>query len=166
MSSTEVPGAAVLTCTHKAFADLTLHELYELLCLRDEVFVVGQKITAEPEVDGLDPQCTHILGRDANGRMIATARLFLDKTPVKVGRVAVASARQGQGLGTALMAYVHTVLGARPAAMSAQAHLGPWYSRLGWQPVGEVYVEAEIPHMHMKRGGDTRLGPTQKESSS
>ncbi|MFZ4579654.1 MAG: GNAT family N-acetyltransferase [Myxococcota bacterium] len=137
--------------THKSFDALTLHELYELMCLRDDVFVVGQKVTSEPEIDGLDPLCVHVMGRDDGGRIVATARLFVHEDPVKVGRVAVARDLQGQGIGSRLMAYVHEVLGERPAAMHAQAHLESWYTRLGWTAVGDVFDEAEIPHRHMVR---------------
>lgn len=139
--------------THKPFDALTLHELYELMCLRDDVFVVGQKVTSEPEVDGLDPQCVHVIGRDDGGRIVATARLFVREAPIKVGRVAVARHLQGQGIGSRLMTYVHEVLGERPAAMHAQAHLERWYTRLGWTAVGDVFDEAEIPHRHMVRPG-------------
>ena len=140
-----------LTLSHKPFAELTLDELYDLLWLRDIVFVVGQGITAESEVDGYDRQCTHVMGRDATGKMIATARLFLDKSPVKVGRVAVHTDLQRSGLGTALMQYVNDLIGERPAAMSAQAHLEAWYTRVGWQRVGDVYDEANIAHLKMTR---------------
>lgn len=140
-----------LTFAHKPFAELTLTELYELLWLRDIVFVVGQQITAECEVDGHDPECEHVIGRDASGKIVATARLFLGKNPVKVGRVAVHTDLQRSGLGSELMAYVNGILGDRPGLMSAQAHLGPWYTRMGWQQVGDVYEEARIPHIKMIR---------------
>ena len=140
-----------ITFSHKAFDDLALRELYDLLQLRDEVFVVGQKITAESEVDGLDPQCVHIIGREANGRIVATTRLFLDTLPVKVGRVAVHNSLQRRGIGTQLMRYVHTVIGNRAATMSAQAHLQDWYAGLGWQRKGDGYLEANIPHVKMVR---------------
>ena len=142
----------MLDFSHKPFADLSLRELYDLLALRDRVFVVGQRITAEAEVDGLDPRAVHVIGRDASGQVVATARLFFDARPVKVGRVAVDTHLQRQGLGSQLMAYVHQVLGDRPAAMSAQAHLEDWYAGLGWRREGETYVEAEIPHVRMTRG--------------
>ena len=140
-----------LTFTHKPFAELTLDELYDVLWLRDIVFVVGQGITAECEVDGEDRACTHVIGRDAQGKVVATARLFLHKSPVKVGRVAVHTDLQRGGHGSALMQYVNDVVGDRPAAMSAQAHLEPWYARMGWQRVGDVYDEANIPHVKMIR---------------
>jgi ElaA protein len=140
-----------LNFTHKPFAELTLDELYDLLWLRDVVFVVGQGITAESEVDGYDRQCTHVIGRDASGKIVATARIFMAKEPVKVGRVAVHTDLQRSGLGSALMAYVNDIIGDRPAAMSAQAHLEAWYTRVGWQREGDVYEEANILHLKMTR---------------
>lgn len=138
---------------HKTFDELGLRELYAVLQLRDEVFVVGQKITAEPEVDGMDPFAVHVLGRDGDGRLVATARLFFGDGPVKVGRVAVHPSLQGRGLGRQLMRYVHGVMGDAAGAMSAQAHLESWYSELGWQRVGGLYFEANIPHIKMIRPG-------------
>ena len=135
---------------HRPFTDLSLWQLHDLLWLRNVVFVYGQKITAEPEVDGRDPECVHVWGSVGN-QVVATARLFMDHDPIKVGRIAVHPDWQGQGIGSQLMAYVHQVLGARPAAMSAQAYLVEWYQRLGWIPQGETYEEAGIPHIFMTR---------------
>ncbi len=148
------------------FRDLSLMELHDLLWLRNEVFVVGQRITCEPEVDGYDPECTHVIGRTHEGRVVATARLFLGRDPVKVGRIAVARDLQGQGLGVGLMAAVHEVIGDRAGAMSAQAYLERWYGRLGWQRVGEPYEEAEIPHIAMVRPRLGERGATDSGAAS
>jgi ElaA protein len=136
---------------HRAFAELTLLELHDLLRLREEVFVVGQGITVEAEIDGRDPEAVHVWARDGEGTMVAAARLLPHGDDVKVGRVAVMPARQRGGVGTALMAYVHGLLGARRGVMSAQAHLRDWYERLGWSAQGEGYDEAGIPHVRMVR---------------
>ncbi len=142
---------------HRRFEELSLLELHDLLWLRNEVFVVGQKITSEAEVDGLDPQCVHVVGVDDDGRTVATARLFMDGSPIKVGRIAVARDLQRTGLGTRLMRYVHEVIGDRDAAMSAQDYLRGWYGSLGWVADTGIYDEAGIPHVHMvrKRTGTT-----------
>jgi ElaA protein len=137
----------------RAFEDLTLMEFHDLVRLREEVFVVGQRITAEPEIDGLDPAALHVLGIDGQGRLVATARLLAQEDPVRVGRVAVHPAFQRQGVGTSLMEVVHALLGDRSATMSAQAHLVPWYERLGWTPRSEPYEEAGIPHRSLVRPG-------------
>lgn len=148
--------APPLAFTAKPFAALTLGEFHALVRLREEVFVVGQRITTEAEIDGLDPQCVHVLGRDPAGEVVATARLFTAARPVKVGRICVALPCQRRGLGSALMRYVHTLLDARPpgeraGVMSAQAHLVPWYEQLGWTAEGPVYDECGIPHRRLRR---------------
>ncbi len=142
---------------HRHFSALSQRELYDLMLLREDVFVVGQKITAELEIDGLDPECVHVIGFDAEDQIVATARLFMDADPIKIGRIAVSTKLQGEGVGTELMHYVHHVMAGRAGLMSAQAYLERWYSRLGWQRKGEVYDEAEIPHIKMVRPGTSRV---------
>jgi len=139
----------MITFQCKPFDQLSTMELYEVLHLRDLVFVVGQEITAEPEVDGADPGFHHLVGRDEAGRVIATARLTLGREPVRVGRVAVHPDRQRSGTGTALMVEVQRLLGARAAVLNAQAHLEPWYARLGWRREGGAFLEAGIEHVRM-----------------
>ena len=133
----------------KPFAELAALELYEILCLRDLVFVVGQKITAVPEVDGRDPAFHHLIGRDRRGDVVATARLDLDGNCCKVGRVAVRDDKQHQGIGSALMREAQRIIGRRPAVLNAQAHLEKWYAGLGWAREGPVFLEADIPHVRM-----------------
>lgn len=132
----------------KAFETLTLHELYEIMHLRDRVFVVGQKITAVSEIDGLDPECEHAMLWRGDA-LIGTARIFHQRMPRSVGRVAVDTTLQRQGIGSRLMRGVQAHLGEAPAELHAQAHLEAWYARLGWRRVGEVFIEAEIPHVTM-----------------
>ncbi len=138
---------------HRNFSALSQRDLYDLMVLREDVFVVGQKITAELEIDGLDPECVHIIGFDADEKVVATARLFMNADPIKIGRIAVSTKLQGEGVGTELMHYVHRIMAGRPGLMSAQAYLEDWYTRLGWQREGEIYDEAEIPHIKMVRPG-------------
>ena len=59
---------------------------------------------------------------------------------------------QRAGYGTAMMRLINEWLGDRRAEMHAQAHLEPWYSRLGWRRVGEEFMEAKIPHVTMRWG--------------
>jgi ElaA protein len=133
------------------FDDLSAREVYDLLHLRDLVFVVGQQITAEPEVDGLDPDCMHAR-LVVDGSPIATARIFHEKAPMIVGRVAVHPDSQRQGIGTVLMRHLQDWLGERPAELHAQSHLEEWYASLGWERFGEEFVEAQIPHVMMRWG--------------
>jgi ElaA protein len=136
----------------KHYRELSKDELYQIMVLRDLVFVVGQKITAVPEVDGRDPECEHAM-LFVDGELVGTARIFCDLEPIVVGRVAVHSGWQGRGLGTVLMQAVQEHLGGRAAELHAQAHLEDWYSRLGWQRFGEMFEEAQIPHVMMRWEG-------------
>lgn len=136
------------------FDALTVHDLYAALALRDRVFVVQQQITCVAEVDGEDPRCTFALLWDTSQSphtLVGTARLFEGQDPVVVGRVAVDTQRQRAGLGSALMRAVNDYLGDRPAELHAQAHLRAWYEGLGWRAVGPEYLEAQIPHVTMRR---------------
>ncbi|MFU8806058.1 MAG: GNAT family N-acetyltransferase [Bradymonadaceae bacterium] len=135
----------------KRFEALSLQELYDVLYLRNVVFVVGQKITSEPEVDGLDPRCSHAM-LYAGDELVGTARVFDEESPMVIGRVAVHTERQREGLGTILMERIQDELGDTACELHAQAHLEEWYSRLGWKRVGEVFDEAGIPHVMMVRG--------------
>ena len=134
--------------THR-FYDLSLDQLYEIMCLRDLVFVVGQKVTAVQEVDGEDRDYHHVCGWDEAGDLRAYARVAYDETPAKVGRVAVHPDLQRTGLGSQLMGVIQTELGDRSGAMHAQAHLEAWYRSLGWHREGDLFMEAEIPHVFM-----------------
>lgn len=133
----------------KSFEELRRSELYDVLRLRCEVFVVGQEITEEPEIDGRDPMCSHALVRD-EGELVGTARIFTDREPMSVGRVAVATDRQCEGIGTALMEGVQQWIGERRCELHAQAYLEEWYERLGWERVGGEFMEADIPHVLMR----------------
>jgi ElaA protein len=135
----------------KHYRELSKDELYRIMVLRNLVFVVGQQITAEPEVDGRDPECEHAM-LCVDGELVGTARIFCDEDPAVIGRVAVHTDWQGRGLGTVLMQAIQQRLGARLTELHAQAHLEDWYSRLGWQRVGETFEEAKIPHVMMRWG--------------
>lgn len=135
----------------KHFDELSSREIYDILHLRDVVFVVGQKITAVPEVDGLDPQCAHVRAF-VDGALAGTARIFVDEDPLVVGRVAVRPDLQRSGIGTRMMEFVGEWLDGRPAELHAQAYLEAWYARLGWTRFGDPFEEAEIPHVMMRRG--------------
>ena len=136
------------------FAELDLYRLYRIMCLRDRVFVVGQGITAESELDGRDPDAWHVEAYSGD-RLVATARLFVSEDPISVGRIAVDHEIQRTGYGTEMMHWVNDWLGERRAEMHAQAHLEPWYSRLGWMRTGDVFMEADIPHVTMRWGNWT-----------
>ena len=131
------------------YDSLSPDDLYSILHLRCLVFVVGQQITAEPEIDGRDPECAHAMAT-IDGELVGTARIFVDENPISIGRVAVAPDRQREGIGTAMMEAIQAWLDGRAAELHAQAYLEDWYASLGWETVGDEYMEAEIPHLTMR----------------
>lgn len=134
-----------------AFDALTSRALHDVLKLRSDVFILEQGITTEADVDGLDPEAEHVIGRDAEGRVVATARLRPGPEGIHVERVVVAAERRDEGVGGALMAFVHTRLAGDGGVMSAQLDVLRWYEAQGWRPVGDVYDEGGVPHCRMVR---------------
>lgn len=137
--------------------ELSARELYALLRLRAEVFVVEQRC-AYLDPDGLDLEAWHLLGRDASGALQACARLLDDGEaagPCRIGRVVTAPAARGAGLGRQLMqqalAHCQRLWPARPVLLGAQAHLQRFYAGLGFVPISDVYDEDGIPHIDMQR---------------
>ncbi len=119
--------------------------------VRTEVFVVEQGVPAEIERDAFDAVCRHAIARDAGGRVIATGRLLPDG---HIGRMAVRRAARGAGVGGAvLQALIAEAArrGLREVALNAQTHALAFYLRHGFEAVGEVFMEAGIPHRAMRR---------------
>lgn len=140
------------------FDRLSGREVHDVLQLRSRVFVVEQTC-AFLEADGLDPQCWHGLGRDENGRLIATARLVppgLKYEEPAIGRVVTAPEVRRSGAGRALMlsaiAQTQRLWPGQPIRLGAQRYLEKFYDSLGFKPVGEPYDEDGIPHIEMLRG--------------
>ncbi|HEM3517748.1 TPA: GNAT family N-acetyltransferase [Streptococcus suis] len=138
----------------KSFDQLSLQELYGILTLRVDVFVVEQACPY-PEVDGKDPNCLHLLGMD-NGELVAYLRILpagLSYDEVSIGRVVIKPSHRGKGLGRPMMEQaIHFITNEwkeRQIKIGAQAHLEKFYSSLGFEPVSEVYLEDDIPHLDM-----------------
>ncbi|HVF32058.1 MAG TPA: GNAT family N-acetyltransferase [Acidimicrobiales bacterium] len=125
---------------------LTPTQLYDLLRLRAEVFVVEQGC-AYLDPDGLDlePTTRHLWVED-DGRVVAALRIVGNA----IGRVVTASPRRSQGLASALVE--RAVDGTpRPVRLNAQSHLVGWYEGLGFVVDGAGFVEDGIPHTPMIR---------------
>lgn len=143
-----------LSWTCCALDALSARELYALLKLRSEVFVVEQRcLYLDP--DGQDLTALHLLGRDESGALLACARLIPTSAGPKIGRVLTAPAARGAGQGRALMRRAIAECAQRwpgqPIALSAQAHLQGFYASLGFAPTSAVYDEDGIPHIDMRR---------------
>ena len=139
------------------FSELGPRLLHDVLRLRVDIFVVEQNCPY-PEVDGQDPDALHILGQQADGTLVAYARILpakADGVP-HIGRVVVAKEHRGTGLGKRVMQEAFRVLqeryGSTRSAVAAQAHLQKFYSGLGYVRTGEDYLWDGIPHVDMMRG--------------
>ncbi len=140
------------------FEGLTLPSLYELLALRQKVFVLEQGPYLD--ADGLDPHSGHLLGRVGGPEAPLTLYLRVVDPGFKydepsIGRVVVDRSLRGTGLGRALVAEglrrCDEAWPGRANRISAQAHLGRFYAEFGYRPVGEPYLEDNIPHQEMLR---------------
>lgn len=121
--------------------------------VRHAVFVVEQGYTAEGEVDALDPMSHHLLALE-NDTPVATARVFLDGTTAKIGRVCVICTRRGIGLGADLInaaVALATQKGATRAILGAQLHAISFYEKLGFAPFDAPYDDEGEPHQMMER---------------
>ena len=146
-----------LTWTTKPFHALTLAELYALLQLRSEVFVVEQTCAFQ-DIDGQDQVAYHLLGHSEEGELVAYTRLFgagISYPEASIGRVVVSPKARRFGLGRELLqqsiAAIATLFGEQPIQIGAQLYLKDFYESFGFQQVGEGYLEDGIPHIHMVR---------------
>ena len=143
----------MITWQTKKFAALTLDELYGLLKLRIDVFVVEQNCLY-PDLDDKDQRALHLLGQE-NDQVVAYARLFAPddyfKSHVSFGRVATAQSIRGQGIGCDLVkqaiAACQSAWPGQTIEISGQYYLKKFYLSLGFQAHGDLYLEANIEHM-------------------
>lgn len=136
------------------FPQLGVDNLYDALALRCRVFILEQGAYQDP--DGLDRHAWHLLGRDGGEVLQAYLRVVdpgLKYDEPAIGRVITAPEARGAGLGRRLMLEgiqrCETVWPGRGIRISAQAHLKGFYGSLGFTPVGESYLEDDIPHLEM-----------------
>ena len=138
----------------KTFSELTTNELYDLLQLRSEVFVVEQNCVYQ-DVDGKDEKALHILGY-SDTKLVAYARAFkpgLYFNEASIGRVVVkANDRQfkhGYTIMEAAIKAIQDYYNETTVKISAQTYLTKFYNNLGFKIVGEEYLEDDIPHIAM-----------------
>jgi ElaA protein len=139
----------------KKFKDLQVNELYDLLRLRSEIFVVEQNCVYQ-DMDEKDKKSLHVLGIE-KGKIVAYARLVppgvsYPESP-SIGRVVVDQKHRGKKHAYKLMEYAikETLKKFKTdtITISAQLYLKEFYTRTGFQATGKVYPEDNIPHIKM-----------------
>jgi ElaA protein len=140
------------------FDSLTLRQLYDVLALRIDVFIVEQNCPFH-DADGKDFVAWHCLGYDEANDLVAYTRLFdvnlSFEGHTSIGRVATSNKVRGQGVGQKLMKYsieqCEKLYGSHPVKIGAQKYLLKFYESFGFQSMGEDYLEDGIPHVIMIR---------------
>ncbi|MCP3029294.1 GNAT family N-acetyltransferase [Halobacillus sp. A5] len=138
----------------KTFEELTKHELYSILQLRVQVFVVEQECPY-PEIDGRDDECLH-MWKERGGRIEAYCRIVPPENEsghYSIGRVLVTEAARGSGAGRELMnraiSFLKNEIHAPSISLHGQEYLRAFYGSFGFKEVSEVYLEDDIPHVDM-----------------
>ena len=145
-----------MNVTIKKFNDLSPLELYEILQLRSEVFVVEQDCVYQ-DIDGNDQKALHIIGTVEN-KIIAYTRCFGPGDYFKeasIGRVVVKESQRKFKRGNQIMnksiKAINDHYKTKIIKISAQCYLNKFYTNLQFKPIGEKYLEDGIPHVAMLR---------------
>ena len=138
----------------KKFSELNVEEVYEILKLRNEVFVVEQQCIYQ-DCDGKDERSYHLFGKD-NGKIVAYLRILekgISYNEISIGRVLTNQENRGKGLAKQMMVkaieFIENNLNERIIRISAQEYLLNFYSSLRFVKVSDVYLEDDIPHVEM-----------------
>jgi ElaA protein len=139
----------------KKFRELSTEEIYNILKLRSEVFVVEQNCVYQ-DIDEKDKKATHLF-IEKNNDIIAYTRIFkkgdyYEENP-SIGRVVVSKKERGKNFGKEIMLnsieFIKKELKGRKIELSAQKYLDKFYKDLDFYSEGEDYLEDGIPHQRM-----------------
>ena len=140
----------------KSFEELSIHELYEILKVRQEVFIVEQTCYYL-DADGYDDKALHIWA-ETNGEIAAYCRIFSQgiKYPeTSIGRVLTNTKYRNLKLGKTLiniaLQAIETHFETSECRISAQNYLLEFYKSFGFEDTGKKYLEDDIPHTEMVR---------------
>lgn len=139
----------------RSFDHLSPAELYKLLQLRQDVFIIEQNCIYR-DLDDKDPVCLHLM-LEHEGEVLACCRLVPPGVSYEgyssIGRVSTAKSHRMEGLGIMLMEKAmqaaHQTWPGHPVCISAQAYLEKFYQRFGFETVSKPYLEDDIPHIKM-----------------
>ncbi len=140
--------------TYKKFEDLTPNELYAILQLRNEVFVVEQACVYQ-DADNKDQKAWHLMGWEKD-KLVAYTRILPPGVAypyASIGRVVTSPLVRRNGAGRELMEYsiqiTQELFGKEPIKIGAQLYLRKFYESLGFEQTSEMYLEDDIEHIEM-----------------
>lgn len=136
----------------KQFKELTLPELYTILKLRVDVFVVEQNCPY-PELDNEDQKAVHLFIKE-EGKVVSYLRIITTQAKTRIGRVLTHKDHRDKKLSSKLMKevmrYSKQNYPNKPILLSAQEHLQYFYGKFGFVPISKMYLEDGIPHVDME----------------
>lgn len=147
----------MLTWKKQKFHQLTTLELYNILQMRNAIFVVEQK-AAFAEIDNKDlhPNTLHISGFNAQNELVAYVRILpkgINYNEVSISRVAISTTARKQGLGVKLMEQAllscNELFSEEPIKIGAQKRLAKFYQSFGFKQISATYVLDNIDHIDM-----------------
>ena len=146
----------MITWLCKNFDEFSPYELYAVLQLRNEVFAVEQNCVY-PDMDNKDQPSYHLMGWQGN-QLIAYTRIIPPGVAYpgpSIGRVVISPSARRMGIGKELMKQsieqAHNLYGKTPIKIGAQLYLLNFYTRLGFVPTSDIYLEDGIEHIEMIR---------------
>lgn len=142
----------------KHFNELTAREFHDILQLRINVFIIEQNCPY-PELDNKDLNAFHVLGKDYEGKIVATSRILaagVSYDEVSIGRVSNDLENRNKGLGSmmmkAILDFIKKQFPGEAVRISAQSYLLKFYESHGFVSTGKEYLEDDIPHVEMLLG--------------
>lgn len=138
----------------KKFKELKVEEIYKILEIRNEVFIVEQKC-AYQDCDGKDENAYHLYLQD-NDKIIAYLRILkkgVSYDEISIGRVLVHKNYRGKGIAREMMLkainFIELNLNEKEIKIQAQSYLVNFYKSLGFKETSNEYLEDNIPHIDM-----------------
>lgn len=138
----------------KKFNELNIEEIYKILALRNEIFIVEQECPYL-DCDDKDLNSYHLFLRE-NGEIVSYLRILekgVSYDEISIGRVAVKKSYRGKGISRKMMLkaieFIENNLSENTIKIQAQAYLLDFYSSLGFKAVSDEYLEDNIPHIDM-----------------
>lgn len=143
-----------MTWTIKKFSELTPYELYAIMQLRNEVFVVEQNCVFQ-DADNKDQACHHVMGWDGP-KLLAYARIVpagISYMEPSIGRIISSPKARGKGAGRELVQRsidaLYALHGKNVIRIGAQLYLKKFYESFGFTQAGYIYIEDGIEHIEM-----------------
>ncbi len=133
----------------------TEEELDAAIGVRFRVFVEEQQVPPEEELDAYDAAATHAIALH-QGRVVGTGRVILDQDSARIGRMAVDREWRRHGIGGLLLLFLEEearTQGVTVFVLHAQEYVKSFYAAHGYREHGEVFLEVDIPHVEMRKGG-------------